>query len=214
MGDTDTTANTVPKIIPALQNKAVISVVLGDYHNAALTAGGKLLTWGAYSAGALGLGDPAVLEPGTPGAYAIVRGGEQRRRREPPAVQVPTEVRFDHGAKKPKDRFCFAVTAAGWHTGALVIDLDVSYFVLFLPWSITSSIQPDDEKDEIELEDDEPEFEVRDQPNQWESPPIIPFGGVFRVGHAGRGIFGRGLRGSIFPSLGRGSGGNATAEEN
>lgn len=194
MGDTDTTPNTVPKIIPALQNRAVISVVLGDYHNAALTAGGKLLTWGAYSAGALGLGDPAELEPGTPGAYAIVRGGEQRRRREPPAVQIPTEVRFDHGAKKPKDRFCFAATAAGWHTGALVIDLD-----------------PDDEEDEIELEDDEPELEVRNEPNQWESPPIIPFGGVFRVGHAGRGIFGRGLRGG---SLGRVSGGNATAEQN
>jgi len=142
MGDTDTTPDTVPKIIPALQNKAVISVVLGDYHNAALTAGGKLLTWGAYSAGALGLGDPAELEPGTPGAYAIARGGEQRRRREPPAVQVPTEVRFDHGAKKPKDRFCFAATAAGWHTGALVIDLDVSFYFLFFPSMVYHIFHP------------------------------------------------------------------------
>jgi SCF-associated factor 1 len=35
----------VPKIIPALQNRGIISVVLGDYFKAALTASGKLLTW-------------------------------------------------------------------------------------------------------------------------------------------------------------------------
>jgi len=44
---------------------------------------------------------------------------------EPNPVLVPTEVRFDHGRKTPKDRFCFSVTAAGWHTGALVVDLEV-----------------------------------------------------------------------------------------
>jgi SCF-associated factor 1 len=40
-------------------------------------------------------------------------------------VTVPTEVRFDHGGKKRKEMFCFAATAAGWHMGALVIDLEV-----------------------------------------------------------------------------------------
>lgn len=130
MGDTNTTPDSDPNIIPALQNRSVISVVLGDYHNGALTSSGKLLTWGAYSAGALGLGDPASLEPGTPGAFST----EAQRIRAlghhrgvPPAVEVPTEVRFDHGRKEPKERFCFSASASGWHTGALVIDLEVRY---------------------------------------------------------------------------------------
>lgn len=130
IGDTETTPASEPKIIPQLQNKSVISVVLGDYHNAALTAHGKLLTWGAYSNGALGLGDPLKLPPGTPGAFSTEReliaaqvGG--RPRVHPPAVDIPTEVRFDHNNKKSKERFCFSITAAGWHTGALVIDLQV-----------------------------------------------------------------------------------------
>ena len=135
MGDTDTKPDMRPKIITELQNKSIISVVIGDYHNAALTADGKLLTWGAYSNGALGLGDPLKLEPGTPGGFkteADLDIARQNRRAEPPRVDIPTVVRFDHNSKKPKDRFCFAITAAGWHTGALVIDLDVSLSPFFL----------------------------------------------------------------------------------
>ena len=95
-----------------------------------MTANGKLLTWGAYSNGALGLGDPLKLKPGIPGAYSNGReltaarsGG--RPRVNPVGAEIPTEVRFDHGSKKQRERFCFATTAAGWHTGALVIDLQV-----------------------------------------------------------------------------------------
>jgi len=127
LGDTDTTPTSQPNIIPALQNRSIISVVMGDYHNAALTADGKLLTWGKFSNGALGLGDPLELEPGSPGAFATLTQRDLAReggRRIPPAVSIPTEVRFDHTGKKPRDRFCFAATAAGWHTGALVIDLE------------------------------------------------------------------------------------------
>jgi len=128
MGDTDTVPESEPKITPSLQNRSVISVVLGDYHNVALTSTGKVLSWGSYSLGALGLGDPTKLPPGTPGAF---RTQEQREfairtgRGEPPSVETPTEVRFDYGKKTSKDRFCFAIAAAGWHTGALVIDLEV-----------------------------------------------------------------------------------------
>jgi len=131
LGNTETTPETPPKIIPELQNKSVISVVIGDYHNAALTAQGKLLTWGAYSNGALGLGDPAKLTPGIPGGFADLASQQfaiSRRRGQPPAVERPSEVRFDHISGKPIERFCFAVTAAGWHTGALVIDLEVGPF--------------------------------------------------------------------------------------
>lgn len=116
LGDTESTAGTQPKIIPELQHKSVISVNIGDYHNAALTAEGKLFTWGQYSSGALGLGDPSRLEHGAPGSF-VGRG-------TPPAVRRPTEVRFDHEGTVNKG-FCFAATAAGWHTGALVIDLEV-----------------------------------------------------------------------------------------
>ena len=115
MGNTDTTEESEPRVVPTLQDRNVISVVLGDYHSAALTADGKLYTWGKFSGGALGLG---------------VAGSHFRRSYFPydgrGMVDVPTEVRFDHELQGHKDRFCVAVAAAGWHTGALVIDLEVS----------------------------------------------------------------------------------------
>lgn len=83
-----------------------------------------IITAGQYSNGALGLGDPASIEPGQPGGFST-QGHRQMaldRRGDPPNVVVPTEVRFE---KKHKQMFCFAATAAGWHMGALVIDLEV-----------------------------------------------------------------------------------------
>ncbi|PPQ78400.1 hypothetical protein CVT25_011623 [Psilocybe cyanescens] len=182
VGDTEAKPDSPPKIIPELQNKSIISVVIGDYHNAALTANGKLMTWGAYSNGALGLGDPLKLEPGTPGAYANSRVRDlavERRRGEPPAVNTPSEVRFDHNSKTPRDRFCFAATAAGWHTGALVIDLESG----------------DEEVEAEQMRHDSAEAPAHSPPGrqQWETPPIIPLPGIFRIGHAGRGNFGGGI---------------------
>jgi hypothetical protein len=46
MGHQETTADSDPTVLPELQHKGVISVVLGDYHFGALTVTGKLLTWG------------------------------------------------------------------------------------------------------------------------------------------------------------------------
>jgi len=126
LGSHDTNADSTPSILPALQNKDVISVVLGDYHYGALTSTGKLLTWGRYSRGALGLGDPGVIPPGQPGGYAT----EQQRIAAatnggpyPPDVSEPAEVSFVPARRE--NMFCFAVTAAGWHMGALVMDLQV-----------------------------------------------------------------------------------------
>jgi len=118
--------NLKPKVIPGLQNEGVISVVPGDHHYVALTLSGKVFTWGVTDKGALGLGDPISLVPGAPGGYPV--GG----RGPLPEVTVPTEVRFDHGRKIPKDRFCFSIAAAGWHTGALVIDLEVCFLSIHL----------------------------------------------------------------------------------
>ena len=135
MGSGASRVNTEPTIIPELQNKHVISVVLGDYHYGAVTSTGKLLTWGIYSHGALGLGDPVKLAVGAPGGFATEHqrmAAMAGRMPTPAPVSVPTEVRFDHGKQTRKERFCFAAAASGWHMGALVIDLDVRPFKLSL----------------------------------------------------------------------------------
>ena len=107
-GNTETTVNDHAEVIPELQNKSVISIVFGDYHNAALTADGHLYTWGAFSQGALGLGDPKDLPGGAPGGYPT----EAARQRvlhgfhtNVPEVRTPTEVRFDHNDKRKRDKF-------------------------------------------------------------------------------------------------------------
>ncbi len=107
-------------------------MVLGDYHYAALTQDGHLFTWGQYSKGALGLGDPSKIPRGQPGGFAPenpnplpfpVRRFGGRWTSSPPPVDVPSEVFFDHEDGK-RDKFVFAVSACGWHTVALVIDID------------------------------------------------------------------------------------------
>jgi SCF-associated factor 1 len=86
------------------------------------------------------------------------------------SVDVPTEVRFDDG-KKPKNRFCLAVAAGGWHTGALVIDTE-----------------PDDGDSDEELMTSEPEPMLHPPPHNirqpGETPPFMSLPGVFRIGLA------------------------------
>ncbi|KAJ7765433.1 regulator of chromosome condensation 1/beta-lactamase-inhibitor protein II [Mycena maculata] len=185
-GDTDCTEETNPHINPALQDKSVISVLVGDWHNAALTSSGKLLTWGGYSAGALGLGDPTSLPPGTPGAFATERqrlDALERGIGTPLNTDIPTEVRFDHTRKKPKERFCFSACASGWQTGALVIDLQPD--------------ADDEESEEEELVVPQPRRPIRGGhglPSHSPHQPGFPLGGIFRVGFAGRGATrGRGM---------------------
>lgn len=47
-----------PELIPELQARGVIKVSMGDYHYGALTQRGEILTWGAFSKGALGNWSP------------------------------------------------------------------------------------------------------------------------------------------------------------
>jgi SCF-associated factor 1 len=120
-GEIKTTPETLPIVIPELQNRSVTSVVCGYHHFGALTSSGKLLTWGKYSKGALGLGDPGKLP-----AESVGHAKEEYQLHGPPPdVTVPSEVRFDHGleAKGRVERYCFAVTASRHHTTALVVDL-------------------------------------------------------------------------------------------
>ena len=125
-GNTTTTPLMLPIIIPELQNRSVVSIVCGDSHFGALTSSGKLLTWGQYSMGALGLGDPSELPARSPGGYMTEEQRVQAQDYGPPSnVTAPSEVRFDHGlaAKGGVERYCFAVAAFGRHTAALVFDL-------------------------------------------------------------------------------------------
>ena len=127
MGDTGTESYSRPKVVPLLQDRGVINIVLGDYHQAALTSDGKLYSWGNHSLGALGLGDPRILPVGSPGGYE----SKQARKRaieqgifEPPPVSEPAEVHFDHNGERGR-KFVLATAAAGWQTGALVLSLEV-----------------------------------------------------------------------------------------
>ena len=127
-GAYNTTPEMLPTIVPELQNRSVISVFCSPTHSGALTSSGKLLTWGNYYEGVLGLGDPGKLPVGSPGGY----GREEQRARaqkygypQPWGVMVPTEVRFDHGlaANGRVEMYCFAAAVGGGSTTALVVDL-------------------------------------------------------------------------------------------
>ena len=184
----------------ALQNRNVISVVLGDYHFGALTSTGKLLTWGDYSRGALGLGDPTEIDPGQPGGY---RTEAQRRhalewRTFPPAVTEPAEVRFDYEEHRPRKRFCFAATAAGWHMGALIIDLEVREPLSVNDIMLTGKknhVKPDDPDDEEEATTMPGRFPTSAGPSTPTNPPGIPRPSIFRIGFGGRGATNRWARG-------------------
>ena len=119
-GETSVGPQSHSTIIPELQNRSVISVVVGRDHFGALTSSGKLLTWGKYSGGALGLEDPSVADSSSGDT-----GGE--RAYTPPEVEVPTEVRFDQREQLMGEggvkTYCFAVAAYENHTAALVVDL-------------------------------------------------------------------------------------------
>lgn len=179
MGKREDNGGVARDILPQLQNRGVIGVTLGDYHFGALTSEGELLTWGKYQAGSLGLGDPSKIEAGKPGGYATKATrlwGSARPRwlGTPPDVTVPTAVTFGKG----RGKFCFSAEAAGWHFGALVLDLEGGA----------------DDEDEGKLEPAPPgSFPIA--PNEGRpgyTLPIIPRAGAmpFRVGFAGRGRMG------------------------
>ena len=121
---------------PELQSRGVISVVLGDYHYGALLEDGKLLTWGEIRG--CGLGDPYTLPAGVPGGFKTEEEKSNAHKWLVPLsepVEVPTEVRFDHGLKQKREYFVFGVAAAGFHMGALAIDLgEVRRLLSFTRW--------------------------------------------------------------------------------
>ena len=97
-GEIEMSPESLPIIIPELQNTSVISIILGDYHYGALTSSGKLVTWGGYSRGAFGLGDPGNVPAVSSGGFM----DEERQVRAvnlgkgfPLNVMTPSEVEAD-----------------------------------------------------------------------------------------------------------------------
>ncbi|CAH2351327.1 SCF-associated factor 1 [[Candida] railenensis] len=90
-----------PIVLPQLQQKNIVDVVMGDYHFLALTDDGDLFSWGRESkqCGCLGLG-PLNLNQ---------------------VVELPTHVKEPIEKRKGK---WLAVTAAGWQTGGIYILTD------------------------------------------------------------------------------------------
>jgi len=185
-----------PVVIPALQNRSIISVHIGDYHNGALTLDGNLYTWGQYSKGALGLGDPRKIPIGEPGGYEDQALANQIRAQHidsPPDVSEPTLVKFvgDGGRRK----FCFGAATAGWHFGALVIDVEGH-----TPEGLKEE-EPDTPNTRYLVSQTRERATRRGRSIQPVPPPAagqqgqqqLPPLGPFRVGFAGRGAFrGRG----------------------
>ncbi|GAA5885649.1 hypothetical protein JCM3774_002553 [Rhodotorula dairenensis] len=295
---------TRPDVIPELQNIGVIQVAHGDYHNLALTSSGRILSWGAYSSGALGLGHPdlpntpltvpsppppppttastATADAATPApglvqraqaflppmpatpAYlsSLLPGGllggpgpaivPPRRHLNPPdRVDKPTEIIFDgeelssvapvdNGdsssgtmtttaapapAPMKRKKFVYSITAGGWHSGCLAVDLDSD---AALAGSLsTASAGAEEAVDPPVIDFDLARAGDTNAPGRWEgtAPPLVRgaggtplpteenadvrLGGLgapratgpFRIGFAGRGA-NRGAGGSGFTGRG------------
>ncbi|BGP31748.1 hypothetical protein JCM10296v2_003522 [Rhodotorula toruloides] len=249
LGDKDWTEATEPEVIPELQNIGVIKVAHGDYHHLALTSNGRLFSWGAYSAGALGLGHPQLAntplslpptgrESAAPqpdvedrvrphpmpriirdDQFNQTRGGfhgirvptpAARPPQPPERVEKPTRIRFageeDEGDDDPNQprasgKFVYAVTASGWHSGCLAVDLSSSS--ASAEGDSEPVIRPSSvEADQLAQLQQQAEEEQLDGSRSWFGRLGGGFrgGGVFRVGFAGRGA----MRGG---AAGRGGGG-------
>ena len=106
-----------PTVIPSLQKRGIVAIAFGDYHSLALTAEGKVLSWGTESqmCGCLGHGPVEIAR--RRGVRLTAHG----------QLNEPTEVRFDpletSNRQKPEGNqyFIFNISAAGWHSGALAL---------------------------------------------------------------------------------------------
>jgi len=138
---------------------------------------------------------PTELPLGTPGGYSAESQLIQSRRSrwgvlEPPRVASPSPVHFNYGPNPGGRRFCFAATAAGWHSGALVVCLEPE-----------KEVYDDSTSTEGEPEPSVPRFGQFGRFTGDEAPPVsrnepsapshagvLGFAGrMFRIGYAGRG---------------------------
>lgn len=129
-----------PEMVPELQARGVIKVVMGDYHYGALTQQGEILTWGAFSKGALGNWPaPWHLGSGTPDRTEVAEGDRgwlgnlvpmprmlrgsraprQAARAGQDEVHDPTPIAIH--PRRGAMPFAFDLAFAGWHSSALAM---------------------------------------------------------------------------------------------
>lgn len=118
----------MPSLI--LPNIPIKSLIIGDSHFGILASDGRLFTWGQFSRGQLGHGDPRDVAQHLPQRHTpwdpwsnwdmVANPGE------PPYVTAPTVVRFDYGCTTWRRRFCVGAAAGGSQSAALVYTIDVS----------------------------------------------------------------------------------------
>ncbi|CAO3612467.1 unnamed protein product [Cunninghamella blakesleeana] len=92
-GKQDDSFDEYPKKI---SNQGICKVSFGDYHFGALTNNGKLLTWGAFSAGAVGHGEVPENEKDV-------------------VLDYPKEV------EALSHMYAFSIGFGGWHSGVLAV---------------------------------------------------------------------------------------------
>ena len=184
-------ASIVPKPLPALEGKRIIQIASGDYHDVALTEGGEVWTWGAGAHGQLGTGKITTMQDEP--ERVVFAGEDSNQQTDGQEAQAA-----EPGAKKEGNRrFAFGITAAGWHTGALLLgdNLSSAMAAVSATRDLSSSGQirnnEDSSAEELLPADRRPDpwadngrivnpGHIVDGPN----PRLPP---VFRVGYAGRG---------------------------
>lgn len=151
-------ANLRPDPLHSLQGKGVIQVALGDYHHLALTSSGEVYSWGRSAQGQLGLG-------GTSKRGII-------------DVDEPEKVVFPGDKEGKEGCFVFGITAAGWHTGALVLGDPRKKPAVEEEEAAKREVPVEDTEDESAIPGSYPRGRIG---NHGTVPPI------FRIGFAGRG---------------------------
>ncbi|EGG01244.1 uncharacterized protein MELLADRAFT_92635 [Melampsora larici-populina 98AG31] len=172
LGKKDSGVDDEPEVIPELQKRGVIQISLGDHHFLALLSNGQLLSWGSYSAGALGLGHPRQPH------QALFSENSELEIYDQPDKPTPTLLQSFSGSdgKWAKDdtgmkrRYVFAATAAGWHSGCLAFGID------------------DDEDKDLGLGViDKDKNKSNEETESTRRPILNPNGRVrFRIGYPGR----------------------------
>jgi hypothetical protein len=116
VGNHQTQASTHPHIFPGLQHRGVIGLSWGDWHALALCEDGTILSWGKElrSNGCLGMGYKDLED---------ARGMGLTVERRDVTSNEPRRIEGFCGGKE--DKFAFCVSAAGWHSAALVADFKV-----------------------------------------------------------------------------------------
>lgn len=176
-----------PEPLPGLQGRGVIQVAIGDHHYSALTNQGEMFTWGHGENGELG------------------HGPDVQNTDEPTRVRFPRETGAgeDNATERNEDEeaFVFSITAAGWHTGALVLGDPRRNFKAAAGESVEEAVpagldasRPGDSGEGLRQDQD-----WADAMAYQESGGLA--GPMFRVGFPGRmGFAASGARGGVTPA--------------